>query len=175
MLKKILTVIYIVVLLMFVYFFQIFVIDTRTLFGVKPNLILISTIVVSLWYGIYTGTFYGFAIGLVTDMMFGNTFGMFTITYTLTGMLIGALNYNYRKENKMSLVYVTLIATTCFEILQYIQYTIITTRYNSILYLTKQIFISSILNIIIVYIIYGLVSKIVEYFDSNLRKNSNGF
>lgn len=172
MLKKILTVIYIILLIMLVLFLQFFVIDNKTLFGIKPNLILITVIVVSLWYGVYTGTFFSFVIGICTDFMFGNTTGMFTVAYTLTGAITGFINYNYRKENKMSLVYVTFIFTAIFELIQYIQYLLVTHTYSSLFYFIKQVIMSSLLNTIIVFIIYGAIYKIVDKFESNLRRQS---
>lgn len=169
MVKKILTYIYIFLFILLIYFFQVFVIDTKSLFGVKPNLILISVIVVSLWYGMYTGTIFGFVIGCITDLIFGSNFGMFSIAYTIVGAIIGILNSNYRKENKMSLVYVTLIATTIFESIQYIEYLLFTHTYNSLSYLLQQIAISGVLNIIIVFVIYNLICKIVEFFEIRLK------
>lgn len=171
MVKKILTVLYIVLFILLIYVFQVFIIDNRDLFGVKPNLILISVIVVSLWYGLYTGTAFAFVIGICTDLIFGNTMGLFTISYTLTGAFTGLINDNYRKENKMSLVYVTLISTAIFEVIQYLQYLLITHTYSNVLYFIKQIIITSILNTIIVFIIYGIIYKIVDYFDSELRRS----
>ena len=97
---------------------------------------------------------------------------MFTIAYTLTGAITGLINNNYRKENKLSLVYVTLISTAIFEFIQYIEYLFITYSYSSLLYFVKQVVISSLLNIIIVFIIYGAIYKIVDKFESNLRRQS---
>ena len=97
---------------------------------------------------------------------------MFTVAYTITGAITGFINYNYRKENKMSLVYVTLIFTGIFELIQYIEYLMITHVYSNFLFFLKQVIVSSILNTIIVFIIYGVVYKIVDKFESNLRKQS---
>ena len=170
MFKKILTFLYLILLIVALYFFQVFVIDNRDLFGVKPNLILILVIVVSLWYGIYKGTIFAFIIGFITDIIFGNTSGMFLISYTLTGAITGLINYNYRRENKISLVYVTLISTAIFEVIQYMEYLFLTHTYSSIFYFIKQIILASILNTIIVFIIYRLIYKVVEYFEASLRK-----
>ncbi|MDO4283030.1 MAG: rod shape-determining protein MreD [Clostridia bacterium] len=163
--KKTLKTIYIFLIIVVIYMLQLFVINNHTLFGTKPNLILISVIVVSLWFGLYTGGIFSFLIGILTDILFGNTYGIFTIAYTITGMTIGFLNYNYRKENKLSLVYVTLIAVIIFEAIQYIAYTVVTGSYSSIFYLIKQMFMSSVLNIIIVYVIYELIYKIAKSVD----------
>lgn len=167
--KNMLKTIYIFIVIVVIYMLQIFVINNHTLFGTKPNLILISVIVVSLWFGLYTGSIFSFIIGVLTDILFGNNYGIFTMSYTITGMVIGFLNYNYRKENKLSLVYVTLISVLIFESIQYISYTVITSKYSSILYLLKQMFMSSILNIIIVFLIYGLICKIARSVDDDIN------
>lgn len=172
MLKKCLTVIYIILFILLIFYLQLFIVDTKELFGIKPNLILITVIVVSLWYGTYTGTIFAFIIGFLCDLIFGSTTGMFTVAYTITGAITGFINYNYRKENKMSLVYVTLIFTGIFELIQYIEYLMITHVYSNFLFFLKQVIVSSILNTIIVFIIYGVVYKIVDKFESNLRKQS---
>jgi len=165
-LKNTLKTIYIFFIIVVIYLLQLFVINNHTLFGTKPNLILICVIVVSLWFGLYTGSIFSFLIGVLTDILFGNGYGIFTISYTITGMVIGYLNSNYRKENKLSLVYVTLIAVVIFEFIQYIAYTVITGAYSSIFYLLWQMFMSSILNIVIVYIIYELIYKIAKSVDN---------
>lgn len=165
--KNTLKTIYIFCIIVAIYLLQLFIINNHTLFGTKPNLILISVIVVSLWFGLYKGSIFSFLIGLLTDILFGNSFGIFTISYTVTGMVIGYLNYNYRKENKLSLVYVTLISVVIFEFIQYVSYTVITGSYSSILYLLRQMFMSSILNIIIVYVIYELIYKIAKSVDDD--------
>lgn len=168
MLRKILAFTYVILLIMAIYLIQIYVIDSRTLFGVKPNLILISVVTISLWYGLYIGSFYSLFIGILTDCIFGNTYGLFTVSYAVTGILVGFLNYNYRKENKVSLIYVTILATALFEIIQYLSYIFISNSLVNIFYLIKQIFLAALLNICISYILYGILYKITSYVDEEL-------
>ncbi|MDD3304260.1 MAG: rod shape-determining protein MreD [Clostridia bacterium] len=173
--KKLLTFVYILILITIIFIFQMFIINNRTLFGVKPNLILISTIIVSLWYGLYAGTFYSFVIGLITDLLFGNTFGLFTVSYTMIGAVIGYLNTTYRKENKVSLIYLTILATFLFEIISYIIYAVTFHVFANIFYLLIQAFLGSLLNIVIVYIVYSLIYKIAESLDHRLKQDGNVF
>jgi rod shape-determining protein MreD len=172
--KNILTVIYIILVVLIIFLIQLFLVNPRSLFGIKPNLILIMSIVISLWYGIYIGGISSFCLGVMTDLLFGSTSGIFTIAYTIVGILIGALNYNYRKENKMSLVYVTIIATSLFEIIQFLCYIFFYDVSASILYLLKQVIISSLLNIIIVYIVYSGIYNISEYIEDRITQSRNG-
>lgn len=167
--KKALTIVYLLLFILIIFVFQMFIIDERELFGVKPNLILISVIVVSLWFGLYTGSIYSVIIGIITDMLFGNNIGIFTIGYAITGVIIGFFNYNYRKENKIALLYLTFIATAIFELIEYIIYFVITKEYTSILYFVYQIILTSILNIVIVYVVYSLLYKIISFFEDRLN------
>lgn len=166
--RKVLTIVYLVFLILLIFTLQMLLIDGRTILGIKPNLILITVIVVSLWFGLYVGSFYGLIIGIITDILFGNSIGMFTILYSVIGTLIGFFSYNYRKENKIALVYVTVIATAVFEFIQFIIYFIISGHYNSILYLLYQIIATSFFNVVIVYIVYSLLYKILSFFESRL-------
>ncbi len=167
MLKKFLTFVYIVLFIFIIFLFQTMIIDGKELFGIKPNLILITVIVASLWYGAYVGVTYSLIIGIITDLIFGN-YGTFTICYFITGTVISLINNNYRKENKIALVYVTLIASSIFEILQYFIHLINTGIYSNIFTLLIHIVLSSLLNIIIVYIVHSLLYKLLRYFDKNI-------
>lgn len=171
--KKILTYIFIILFVIVIFLLQIYLIDSRTLFGVKPNLILISVITISLWYGLYVGAFYSAIIGIMADLIFGSANGQFLICYAVTGTIIGFLNYNYRKENKNSLLYVTVLATAIFEFTQSVIYIFEMNSFVNFFYLLKQIVISSLLNICIAYIIYGLLYKISEKIDDNLNEKIN--
>ena len=102
-------------------------------------------------------------------MLFGNNIGLFTIGYAITGVIIGFFNYNYRKENKIALLYLTFIATAIFELIEYIIYFVITKEYTSILYFVYQIILTSILNIVIVYVVYSLLYKIISFFEDRLN------
>lgn len=174
--KKILTGIYVVLIVVAVFVIQLFVINPRSLFGIKPNLILITTIVISLWYGVYTGGISAIILGIIADTLFGSSHGgVFTISYTIVGVVIGVFNYNYRKENKMSLVYVTIIATFLFEVVQCIFYLISGTLELNLIYLLKQIIISSLLNIVIVYIVYSIIYRLSEYIEDRIIQSKRGF
>ncbi|MDF2866483.1 MAG: rod shape-determining protein MreD [Clostridia bacterium] len=166
MAKRIFSYFIIFLVLICIFLFQIYVIDSRELFGVKPNLILISVIVMSLWYGLYTGTIYSFFIGITTDIMFGNSFGIFTLSYIIVGLVIGYLNYNYRRENKVSLLYLTIFGTCIFEFTQFVIYLFLNSGSSNIFHLIIQIIISSILNVILAFILYSTFSKISEYAES---------
>lgn len=168
MAKRIFSYFFMLLVLIGIFVFQVYVIDSRELFGVKPNIILISVIVMSLWYGLYSGSIYGLIIGILTDILFGNTYGIYTMSYTIVGSTIGYLNYNYRKESKASLSYLTIFGTCLFEFIEYIIYLFFSSSPTGIFYLIIQMTISSILNVILAFILYGVFAKISDYAEKNI-------
>lgn len=148
---------------------QLFVFNNVSLFGVKPNMILISVIVVSAITNIYSSTIYSFILGVFMDLLFGGT-GMFTISYTVIGMLLGFVGEDYMKGNYISLIILSVISVFLFEIVQYFQSMIILSSYISIFFLLKQLIFGSILNVILVCGIYFIFSKITEKIDEKQNK-----
>lgn len=173
--KNILMILSIVSIVIVVFILQLFFINQKEIFGIRPNLILITCIVISLWYGVYIGGISSFLLGIMTNFLYGNNMAVYVIGYTLCGILIGSINTNYRKENKMTFVYVTVFATFLFEIVQYIGKMIMYNIDGNFWYLLKQSVISSLLNIVIVYILYYIIAKISEHMEDKIIRRSSGF
>ncbi len=148
---------------------QLFVINDINLFGVKPNLFLITIIVVSLNTDIFISTIYSFVIGVIVDMLFGAG-GLFTISYTIIGMLLGFINEDYMKENLLSISILTILSVTLFELIQYIKSMIVISKYISIMFFLKQLILSILLNVVIVVIICTLFRKIIEKINKKQDK-----
>lgn len=151
-------------------FVQIYIIDGKTLFGAKPNLILISVIVFTSFAGLYNGTIYSFIVGTIMDFIYGSDFGIFLTSYVIVAIIIGAIEKNYRKQNKNTLIIITFIGTSIFEVICCIIYSILCQKVPNIFSLLGQLIISSLLNMVIVFVLNGIVQKIAEYFEIKSRK-----
>ena len=167
--KNILKSICIILLFIVSLIVQLFVFNNMELLGVKPNMLLISIIVVSLFTNIYSTTIYSFILGFIVDIIFGST-GMFTISYTAIGMLLGFIGENYMKENYLSIVLLTILSVTLFEVVQYVQTMIKISQYIGLIFLIKQLVISIMLNVVLVFIICFIFGKIIGYIDKKQNK-----
>lgn len=167
--EKAVSVIFTIILFFLSIFLQLFFFNNLNLFGVKPNFLLISTIVVSLYTNIYAGTIYSFILGVVADLIFGSN-GMFTISYVIIGMLLGFFNENYMKENYLSIIIITIISVTCFELVQYFQSMIMVSRFINLFILLKQIILSVLLNSVLVFIICLIFRKIIGHVEKKQNK-----
>lgn len=66
--------------------------------SVRPDFILIISVVTGLTWGVKYGTGFGFAAGLLQDLFLGGMFGIFTVIKTFTGGLSGFLEGIIFKE-----------------------------------------------------------------------------
>ncbi len=167
--EKVLKVVFTIVLFVISLAIQLFLFNNMNLFGVKPNLLLISVIVVSLNTSIYSSTIYSFVIGIIMDLLFGSN-GVFTISYVSVGMLIGFVSEDYMKENYLSIIILTALSVTLFEVVQYFENMIISSMYVNLFILLKQIILGILLNGALVFIMCFLFGKIIGHIDKKQNK-----
>ena len=112
--QKILKVIITIALFIISLLVQLFIFNNMNLLGVKPNILLISIIVVGLYTNMYASTIYAFILGIIVDLIFGSS-GMFTISYTIIGMIIGFVGDDYMKENYLSIIILTALSVVILK------------------------------------------------------------
>ena len=59
-------------LIVAIYFIQFVLVNENSLLGIKPNLILVMVIIISLQYEIYVCTIYGFFSGFIMDSLYNS-------------------------------------------------------------------------------------------------------
>ena len=74
------------------------------------------------------------------------------------------------KENYLSIVLITAISVTLFEVVEYVQSMIILSKYISFLFLIKQVALSILLNTVLVFIICFIFGKIIGLIDKKQNK-----
>lgn len=164
----------IVVLFLVVLLFQIFVVNNSTLFGIKPNLILVFLVVYSLFTNFYKTCIVSLLAGVLIDILFGNTNFMFTIIYMVTGIFLAFINDRFTRENKITIITLVIISVSCFEIVEFIEYAYLYNVYANIFTLLKQIIISILLNFVLCQIIYSVINFINENLDLKFKQHIRG-
>jgi len=81
------------------YIFSITIFSQLGIHGVKPDLILILTVVLSFLYGPPRGAFFGMIGGLLEDIFFGHFIGLNILVKMLCGFLAGVLEGKVYPEN----------------------------------------------------------------------------
>lgn len=114
--KKVYAVFLLLLLLLIIFIVQVFVLNEIKLFGTVANLILVTVVMVSLWYSLKVACIYSVIVGLITDMLFYFSIGKCILIYLVIAVTISLISKLYRKENNVVIMYVICIGTIIFEI-----------------------------------------------------------
>lgn len=97
--------------------FQTFPQDLIALGGIRPDLIFIVVICLSLLRGSREGMFVGLWGGILKDLTSGLSGGACTLSLTISGLLAGLLKNFFFKENILVPLFVVLLGTVIKEII----------------------------------------------------------
>lgn len=104
------------VLLIFIFVTtQVTFLNFIDIFGVRPNLVIILIVSISLLEGRIHGAVVGFFAGLCVDAVVGIALGYHALVGMLLGLALGNINKRFFKENIMVMIICTLISTFLFE------------------------------------------------------------
>lgn len=78
--------------------------------GIRPDSIIPVIIAMSLVSGSAKGTIYGFAIGMLLDVLFSRYLGMYAVGYVFIGLLAGFFSDKYFAHNPIFVALLTLFA-----------------------------------------------------------------
>lgn len=158
--NKVLKIVFIILINILAYFIQFFVIGSKTLFGIKPNLILVTIIVVISYSGLVKGSILAMLNGIFLDILYSSeNIGIYTIVYTLTATIAGILKEN-SKQGIYSTIYILVISCFLFEALQsLILLFVYKVSFSFILFVIRTV-LFVILNLCIMVIEYAIFNKI---------------
>lgn len=156
--KKIYAIFLLLLLIFLIYIVQMFVLNEIKLFGTIANLILVTVVMVALWYSLPVACIFSAVLGSITDMIFYFSIGRCLVIYLVIAVLINLISKVYRKENNVVIMYVVAIGTITFEILMAITslgFGVFPGVFDFILMIIKAI----VLNIGLAYIVNKLFAK----------------
>ena len=159
--NKFIKIILTIILFFIMYFLEFNLISEKELFGIKPNLILVTVIISVIFFNNIFALLYGLALGIVMDIIYiEGTIGKFTIIYLVISLILIAVKNYILKNNISSAIYIAAIGTLIFEISMYLIFSI---GYKAEISFIKLIFgtiFAGVLNIGITLILYNIFSKI---------------
>ncbi len=87
------------------------VLDSVTIAGVKPDLVMLIVVLNSFLLGTRTGAFLGFTGGIVEDLFLGNYIGLNALAKMAAGYFAGAAGQRLYRENILIAAIVTFFAS----------------------------------------------------------------
>ncbi len=135
---------------------QVNIFNNVYIFGVKINLFIILTSAIALWYGMFVGGIYGLINGFILDSLYEQGYGKYLILYALIGIIVGSMNHIYKKENKVTLIYVTAMMTIVYEIIEMVMSVVVSQSFPGLFTIIKVMFVSPSLNMMVSAVTYYL-------------------
>lgn len=113
--KKMWAIILLIALFIFMFVIQITILNKIKLFGVNSNLLLVTVIMISLWYNTYVSNIFAFFTGITADMFFSFGIGKSVIIYLVISVVIAIVSKVYKKDNNMVIIYIITMGVLIFE------------------------------------------------------------
>lgn len=104
------------VIFIFIYFLQVGVFSHLPIAGVVPNLFVILILYIGLFANSVNAIAFGTIIGLFLDLLYGNTYGVSALMFCVIGYLGAYFDKNFSKENKVTILLMSIGATIIYEL-----------------------------------------------------------
>ena len=156
---KVVNVVKIPIIVILTFAAQIFISNRFEIFGVTPNIILVTVVIVAMWNRLFVNLCVAAIMGIFADLIFHFDLGVSGIGYVVISLCISSISVRYRKESKAAIIYITAIATCIFTLFQVIYYVIDNVEMINLFYIFKQTIIEILLNIAVAYVLYKIFEK----------------
>ena len=171
--RKIGMIISIIFIFLVIYFLQSNFFSWFVIFGIKPNLFVILTLIIGLFMGRKYGLCFGIGFGLIIDFLIGRNIGVSSLMLGIVGLVGGYIDKNFSKDNKIIIMLIVAISTTIFELGQYlIQSYILSYNMLELDIFFRIVLIEVIYNILITVIIYPIIKRWGYFIEGNFKENN---
>lgn len=169
--KKAIINLILIVMAFVIYFLQSDFFSWFNIAGVMPNLFVIFVLFIGLFANKTMGAIYGMSVGLFLDLTIGSKVGIYAVGLGSIGFLAGALDKNFSKDSRMTIMVMVFVATVVFEIFYYVLNYIFLSTNVEILNFIILLVIEVIYNLILTIIIYPLLQKFGYYIENEYKGN----
>ena len=158
--KKILSIVFIIISFLVVFFVQSNFFSWFTIAGIQPNLFIILILCVGLFAGKKLGLILGVLFGLFLDVVIGRQIGISGIMLGLVGLIGEYLDKNFSKESRITIMLMIVGATAIYEIGCYIFNIIVLNLSIEMIGFFKILLIEILYNSLITIILYSLIQNL---------------
>lgn len=137
-----------------------------TFTNIKPNLMLILVVSFALMHGSRTGIWFGFISGFLSDILYGDLFGVNALLFMLIGYLVGKMYQVFFDDDIRVALLATGIADLAYNVVYYIIKFAFGIRYNFPAYalhiMIPEIIFTLILTVILYRLFYLINRKLLD-------------
>lgn len=157
--KKIFAFILLIMLFILIFLIQTIVLNNIKFFGINSNLLLVTVIMISLWYNTYLSNIFAILTGIIADIFFSFTIGKSAIIYLVISIVITLIAKVYKKDNNLVIISVMILGVIIFEVAMVVVNFGMGLNNISLWQFIKIVIKSSTLNISLAYIVRRLLQK----------------
>lgn len=169
--KKTVTTIIMIITFLIVYFLQANLFSWFNLAGIKPNLFVVSVLIIGLFAGESRGVMLGILFGISLDLFIGKSIGISGIMLGIVGFLGGFLDKNFSKDSRFTMIIMIIISTCLYEIGSYLFNYFINNATIGIWLFIKTLVIENIFNVFVTIILYPLIVKLGYKLEKTFKEN----
>lgn len=158
--KKAITILLLIISFLLVYVLQVNFFSWFTIAGIKPNLMIIFILFISLFAGMKVGIPFGIGVGMFLDMIIGKKIGTSAIMLAIIGVIGGYFDKNFSKESRITIMLMVMGSTCIYEIGSYLLQMIELSIYIEIIPFVTTLLIETIYNTILTIILYPVIQKL---------------
>lgn len=138
---------------------------------IVPNILIIFTASIALIRGRIEGCTVGFFCGLLMDVVFGETLGLYALCYLIIGYMLGYFNKIYYEEDITLPLVLIALADLMYGLAMYLFGFMPRERFNFGFYLKRLILPEIVYTIIIAIFLYRLILYICKKLDKKGSEN----
>ncbi len=146
---------------------QTTLLDYLSIYGVKPNIVIVFVIITALIRGNVEGSVVGFFAGLALDMLTGNLLGLYALLGFYLGIAAGSINRRLFRENLLVVLFFTFVYSVVYEMVIYILHHIMDGTISLLYPFTRIILPEALYNCAAAVFIYLLMIKADRLFSDN--------
>lgn len=162
MAKKFFNVIFKIVIFIFVYLLQIYVINNTMFFGVNGDLCLMAVVLICLLEKNHTAYIVAVLCGIISDILFSTVICKYLVIYILVVSVLIEMKKIYKQDSKLAIIVFSVLAVVISEVLLYLFNLLTVGNVVNIFVFLLNIFKQSIVNVCLAFVIYlafNLVKK----------------
>ena len=167
--KKVIINIGLVITFLIIYFLQVNFFSWFRIFGVMPNVFVILTLFIGLFYNKIAGVTYGIFFGILLDLFIGKKVGISAMMLGIVGLIGGIFDKNFSKESRLTIMVMVFVSTIVFEFGLYFLGYLVFKNSVEILPFIRILLIEAIFNVIITIIVYPLMQNIGYKIENEVK------
>lgn len=170
--KKAIDILLIILIFFIIYFLQSDFFTWFNIAGVMPNMFVILIMLIGLFMKKKWGFAFGIIFGLLLDLFIGIKIGVNAIALGIIGICAEALDKNFSKDSRITVIFLTALLTLLAEIIICSLQVIFCRAQIEIIRFVKVIGIEIIYNIILIIIMYSGFLKLGNKIEEDFANNS---